>query len=155
MIVDSSATTAAPASSARRTVGWTVSGLTVVIIAPVAARAAPSLPPCCSLTTVPATGCPATGAHHRHDPGRRRVGATRPARGGASCARRRTRGHRPVRAGGARMTGEALFDGIRVERSGAVATIWLDRPAKRNAMSYAMWAGLEAACREVGADSRI
>jgi enoyl-CoA hydratase/carnithine racemase len=45
-----------------------------------------------------------------------------------------------------------VSDGIRVERAGAVATIWLDRPAKRNAMSYAMWAGLEAACIELAGD---
>ena len=41
--------------------------------------------------------------------------------------------------------------GVRVERDGAVATIWLDRPAKRNAMSYAMWAALADACRRLAA----
>ena len=47
------------------------------------------------------------------------------------------------------------MDGIRVERRGPVATIWLDRPTKRNAMSYAMWAGLEAACLELGDDAQV
>ncbi|MFT3853065.1 MAG: enoyl-CoA hydratase/isomerase family protein [Ilumatobacteraceae bacterium] len=46
-------------------------------------------------------------------------------------------------------------DGIRVERDGPVATIWLDRPAKRNAMSYAMWAGLGDACVELGDDTSV
>ena len=48
-----------------------------------------------------------------------------------------------------------MGEGIRVERVGAVATIWLDRPAKRNAMSYAMWAGLEDACVALGSDVGI
>jgi enoyl-CoA hydratase/carnithine racemase len=46
-------------------------------------------------------------------------------------------------------------EGIRVERDAAVATIWLDRPAKRNAMSYAMWAGLADACAELGPDPSV
>ncbi len=45
--------------------------------------------------------------------------------------------------------------GIRVERAGPVATIWLDRPAKRNAMSYAMWAALGDACAELGGDPTV
>jgi enoyl-CoA hydratase/carnithine racemase len=45
--------------------------------------------------------------------------------------------------------------GIRIERVGPIATIWLDRPAKRNAMSYAMWAGLEARCTELAVDPAI
>ena len=44
---------------------------------------------------------------------------------------------------------------VRVERDGAVATIWLDRPEKRNAMTYAMWAGLGATCAELGADADV
>jgi enoyl-CoA hydratase/carnithine racemase len=55
----------------------------------------------------------------------------------------------------ARSARVAADDCIRVERTGAIATIWLDRPAKRNAMSYAMWAGLETACLELGADPQI
>ena len=53
------------------------------------------------------------------------------------------------------MSHHVALDGIRVERAGPVATIWLDRPAKRNAMSYAMWAGLGAACTELGEDASV
>jgi enoyl-CoA hydratase/carnithine racemase len=44
---------------------------------------------------------------------------------------------------------------IRLDRDGPVATIWLDRPAKRNAMSYAMWAGLEEVATEVATDRDV
>ena len=53
------------------------------------------------------------------------------------------------------MSHHVAVDGIRVERAGPVATIWLDRPAKRNAMSYAMWAGLGDACTELGDDASV
>jgi enoyl-CoA hydratase/carnithine racemase len=43
-------------------------------------------------------------------------------------------------------------NGVRVEHAGTVATIWLDRPAKRNAMSYAMWASLADVCDELAVD---
>lgn len=42
--------------------------------------------------------------------------------------------------------------GVRVTCDGPVASIWLDRPVKRNAMSYAMWIALAEACAEVDAD---
>lgn len=48
-----------------------------------------------------------------------------------------------------------MTDEIRVDHDGPVATIWLDRPAKRNAMSYAMWAALESACTALGADRDV
>ena len=48
-----------------------------------------------------------------------------------------------------------MVDEIRVERDGPVATIWLDRPAKRNAMTYAMWAGLGEVCRSLGDDASV
>jgi enoyl-CoA hydratase/carnithine racemase len=41
---------------------------------------------------------------------------------------------------------------IRLTRDGSVATIWLDRPEKRNAMSYSMWAALEQSAGSVTAD---
>jgi len=44
---------------------------------------------------------------------------------------------------------------IRLDRNGPVATIWLDRPAKRNAMSYAMWAGLEMAVTQLATDPDV
>ena len=46
---------------------------------------------------------------------------------------------------------------IHVTRAGPVATIWLNRPGKRNAMNYDMWLGLEAAALQLGsaADVRV
>ncbi len=44
---------------------------------------------------------------------------------------------------------------IRVTRDESVATIWLNRPSKRNAMSYAMWAGLEDAASALAGDSQV
>ena len=44
---------------------------------------------------------------------------------------------------------------IRVTHDGSVATIWLDRPAKRNAMNYTMWAMLEQAALQLGADRHV
>ncbi|HEY7627730.1 MAG TPA: enoyl-CoA hydratase/isomerase family protein [Ilumatobacteraceae bacterium] len=44
---------------------------------------------------------------------------------------------------------------IRVTREGTVATIWLNRPAKRNAMNYSMWARLEDAARQLAADRSV
>jgi enoyl-CoA hydratase/carnithine racemase len=46
-------------------------------------------------------------------------------------------------------------DGIEVTRDGAVATIWLARPDKRNAMSYAMWAALEQTALRLDADAAV
>lgn len=42
-----------------------------------------------------------------------------------------------------------------VDRDGAVATLWLNRPAKRNAVTYAMWAGLADACQHLAADPEV
>lgn len=44
---------------------------------------------------------------------------------------------------------------IRLTREGTVATIWLNRPSKRNAMSYSMWASLEKAALQLGADAEV
>jgi len=44
---------------------------------------------------------------------------------------------------------------IRVAREGPVATIWLDRPAKRNAISYAMWVALEEAATRLATDRDV
>jgi enoyl-CoA hydratase/carnithine racemase len=46
-------------------------------------------------------------------------------------------------------------DGITLTRHDGVASIVLDRPAKRNAMNYAMWAGLERAAEEFDADPSV
>lgn len=44
---------------------------------------------------------------------------------------------------------------IVVTRDGAVATIWLNRPDKRNAMSYDMWVGLADACGSLATDASV
>lgn len=41
-----------------------------------------------------------------------------------------------------------------VTRTGRVATLWLNRPAKRNAVSYEMWQGIAALATELAADPR-
>ena len=46
-------------------------------------------------------------------------------------------------------------DQIRVTRDGAIATVWLNRPEKRNAMNYAMWAMLQSAAEELGSDPDV
>lgn len=44
---------------------------------------------------------------------------------------------------------------VRVEREAEVATVVLDRPHKRNAMSYAMWCDLQRACASVDDDATV
>jgi enoyl-CoA hydratase/carnithine racemase len=44
---------------------------------------------------------------------------------------------------------------IRITRDGAIATIWLNRPEKRNAMNYAMWVMLQTAAEALGADPGV
>ena len=44
---------------------------------------------------------------------------------------------------------------IKLTRDGAVTTIWLDRPDKRNAMSYAMWGLLEELASRLGSDPEV
>lgn len=44
---------------------------------------------------------------------------------------------------------------IRLTRDGAIATIWLNRPHKRNAMNYAMWAKLEDLAVALAADPEV
>ena len=46
-------------------------------------------------------------------------------------------------------------ESIVVSHEGAVATIWLNRPAKRNAMSEEMWAGVADACDRLAADRSV
>ena len=46
-------------------------------------------------------------------------------------------------------------DPVVITRDSAVATIWLNRPTKRNAMSYDMWVALEHACTEVATDRTV
>ena len=44
---------------------------------------------------------------------------------------------------------------IRVERTGHVATVWIDNVAKRNAMSRAMWIAMAEAVRQLGANPEL
>lgn len=44
---------------------------------------------------------------------------------------------------------------IRMTRDGSVATVWLNRPAKRNAMNYAMWVMLEESVIRLAADPEV
>ncbi len=44
---------------------------------------------------------------------------------------------------------------LAVTRDGAVATLWLNRPDKRNAVTQAMWAGITTVCAELGADPGV
>lgn len=44
---------------------------------------------------------------------------------------------------------------IVVGRAGAVATLWINRPAKRNAMTSQMWCSMREACMELAADNAV
>jgi enoyl-CoA hydratase/carnithine racemase len=46
-------------------------------------------------------------------------------------------------------------DGLLVERDGAVTTLWLDRPAKRNAVTGVMWAALPGVLDELADDPDV
>lgn len=46
-------------------------------------------------------------------------------------------------------------DGLRVEVDGPIATLVLDRPAKRNAVTYEMWLGIGAACDRLAGDPGV
>jgi enoyl-CoA hydratase/carnithine racemase len=53
------------------------------------------------------------------------------------------------------MTEELGDEPIVVTREDSVATIWLNRAEKRNAMSYEMWTGLAEACHELAGDREV
>ena len=50
---------------------------------------------------------------------------------------------------------QAAGDSIELERDGAVATLWLNRPARRNAFDLAMWARLGDLAEELAADDSL
>jgi enoyl-CoA hydratase/carnithine racemase len=50
---------------------------------------------------------------------------------------------------------EAAAGNVRVERGGTVATIWLDRPHKRNAMTYRMWRQMRDICLALAGDAEV
>ena len=49
----------------------------------------------------------------------------------------------------------AADESIRLTTDGAVATIWLNRPSKRNAMNYEMWARLQELAPQLAADPAV
>lgn len=46
-------------------------------------------------------------------------------------------------------------DVLSIERAGAIATLWLDRPEKRNALSTALWQAIPEALGELAADEEV
>jgi enoyl-CoA hydratase/carnithine racemase len=44
---------------------------------------------------------------------------------------------------------------VRLERDGGIATLVLDHPRRRNAISFSMWGDLEARCRSLEADPDV
>jgi len=53
------------------------------------------------------------------------------------------------------MNGVFSSDVLSIERDGAVATLWLDRPDARNAMGHALWSDLPVAMAELGDDEGV
>ncbi len=47
------------------------------------------------------------------------------------------------------------FENLTIERAGAVATLWLDRPEKLNALHRALWSSIPAAVAELDADPEV
>lgn len=48
-----------------------------------------------------------------------------------------------------------MVAGLRLETGSAVATLWLDRPAKRNAVTYEMWRGIADVCHRLATDASV
>ena len=53
------------------------------------------------------------------------------------------------------MSAELEVPGLRVEIDDGIATLWLDRPAKRNAVTYDMWNGIAAHSERLAADDSV
>jgi enoyl-CoA hydratase len=53
------------------------------------------------------------------------------------------------------MTSSFASEVLSIERDGAVATLWLDRPESRNAMGPAFWADLPVAMAELSTDPEV
>ena len=47
------------------------------------------------------------------------------------------------------------FENLSIERSGAVATLWLDRPEKLNALNRGLWSAIPAAVATLDADPEV
>lgn len=50
---------------------------------------------------------------------------------------------------------EPEVEGLRVEIYDGIATLWLDRPAKRNAVTFDMWNGIADHCERLAADDEV
>ena len=53
------------------------------------------------------------------------------------------------------MSERLAVEGLRVEVDDGIATLWLDRPAKRNAVTYDMWNGIAAHCEQLATDDAV
>ena len=85
-----------------------------------------------------------TGRHtgvRRPPAAARRTHRRDPRRGGVATDERRWRRHRSTVCGSRSTQG--------------IATLWLDRPAKRNAVTYDMWIGIAAHCERLAADDAV
>lgn len=51
--------------------------------------------------------------------------------------------------------GTEPVEGLRIDVAGGIATLWLDRPAKRNAVTYDMWVGIAAHCEQLATDDAV
>ncbi len=59
-------------------------------------------------------------------------------------------------AGSPDATGVRTYPGgVRLVESGAVATVWLDRPGTRNAQTFATWAGLAEAAASIPSSTQV
>jgi len=54
-----------------------------------------------------------------------------------------------------RQAGPGGTDEIVLTRSGEIATLWLNRPHKRNALTYEMWVAIATTCAELRRDARL
>ena len=109
-------------------------------------------------------GSPMRLSAHPRPPGRRRPGPRGGHPGGAAGggllgagggrAGRRGSGRGGRRAGRRRMSGMQTPE-LAVEQDGAVLTVTFNRPSQRNAMTFAMYDGLYAACERADADDGV
>jgi len=47
------------------------------------------------------------------------------------------------------------YENLSIERDGGVATLWLDRPEKLNALNRALWSAIPAAVEELDNDPEV
>lgn len=53
------------------------------------------------------------------------------------------------------MSAPASSESLVVTREGAVATLWLNRPERRNAVDFDMWVGIRNVCRQLASDRTV